>query len=160
VDHRRRHAGESHSLALDQIEECSRLELLDDHVSPAHPGYRVTHAPAVAMKLRKGVKINIALVDAELADRVHRVDVEIAMREHHPLRSAGRARGVEQRGGFVFINLDWRGRFRRSFGQQRLVVEPITGGALATARGADEMLDRLKLRTNLFDKVCQALFDD
>ena len=88
VDHRRRHASERHLFAADEIEEGRRFKLLDDDVRAAHAGHCIRQAPAVAMKLRQRVQIDLAFVYAEFADRIDGVDVEIAMRQHHALRPA------------------------------------------------------------------------
>ena len=39
-------------------------------VLAAHPGDRVEHAPAVAVELRKGVQVDVAVVDASCQPNV------------------------------------------------------------------------------------------
>ncbi|MCG3164048.1 MAG: hypothetical protein JMDDDDMK_05520 [Acidobacteria bacterium] len=80
VDHRRRHAGERHSLARRQVEEARGFVLFDDDVFRADTGHGVRQSPAVAVKLRQRVQINIVVRQSEFDDRIYGVDVEIAMR--------------------------------------------------------------------------------
>src|SRR5688572_3604605 len=96
VDHSRRHGCESDSLPGDEVEESSRLELFDYDVSSAHTCGGIRYAPTVAMKLRERVQIDVALVYLKLADRVHSVEVEVAVRQHHAFWLARSARRVEQ----------------------------------------------------------------
>src|SRR4030095_9205491 len=126
VDHRWGHARECDAFAQYKVEEPGRLEFFDDYVSSTHSGHRVANTPTVAVKLRERMQVNIVLVDAKFTDRVDCIDIEVAMGEHHPLRTAGSSRSVQQRRSVVLVYFDSRRWIIGCFRQERFVIFPTT----------------------------------
>ena len=97
AQHRRRHAGEGHLLALDQAEDLGGVDGAQHDVRPAHSGERVDAAPAVAVEHRERPELDVLVADAEMGDQVVGVQVTVAVREHHALGARRRPRGVVER---------------------------------------------------------------
>src|ERR1041384_6752803 len=121
VCHCRHHRKIGHSLALNQLEHFSWIELLDDDVTRPHAGERLWRAPTVHVKERNRVKLNNRIVPRKPADHLQRVKVQVPVRHHYALRIRGCPRGVKQLSQIVVLDVRWRetGSSRR---YQSLVV--------------------------------------
>ena len=102
-------------LAVDAPEDLRSVDLAQHHVRAAHPGDRVHHPPAVAVEHRHGPQVDVAIAHAGVPAERERVDVEVAVRQLHPLRSGRRAARVVDRRDGVLAGVDPR---------VRLAVEP------------------------------------
>ena len=72
-------------------------------MSPAHARDGVDHSPTIAMELRQGMQIDIAIIDTHLPTKGGRIQPQVAMRELNALRACSRATGVVDCGGGIFV---------------------------------------------------------
>jgi hypothetical protein len=98
-------AHQSHAVFRDAAQDLGSVDLADDDVSSTHAGRCICHSPTVAMKLRQGVQVHIAIVHPEMPTERGRVDPEIAMGQLHPLRTGSGATGVVDRRRGVLVGL-------------------------------------------------------
>src|SRR4029450_10325124 len=64
-DDGRRAVEERHALALHALQDLLAVDLADDHLARADGGHGVGHAPAVAVKGRQRVQVDVAVREAE-----------------------------------------------------------------------------------------------
>src|SRR5262249_1789060 len=115
------------------------------------------------MELRQRMQIHIPLVQAEFADRIHRVQEQIAMSQHHSLAPARSPRCVEYCPVFFLTYFRRRRSAAPCLCKQRFIVQPVA--MLAGARtasfiaGDDEMLDACEAGPYGFYQMLEPLFD-
>ena len=89
------------------------VDLADDDLARADGGHGVGHAPAVAVKGRQRVQVDVAVREAEVPAERDGVEPAAAVRELHALGPRGRARRVVDRDGRVLVGDASRAARRR-----------------------------------------------
>jgi hypothetical protein len=92
---------------LDASQDLGTVDLADDDVLAAHPGDRVVHPPAVAVELREGVQVHVAVAHADVPAERGRVEPDVAVRQLHPLGPRRRPRRVVDGGRGVLVGVPW-----------------------------------------------------
>jgi hypothetical protein len=132
-------------MPLHQLEDMLGVEAPhQDLFGPQHCG-RLGPPPAVGVVERDGVEVDHGGGLAVLQCVVQRVEVERAVGEHHALRRAGGATGVEDLGNGEFVVGGEIGVFFVALGQQGFVAvldaDPVLDSG---ARGAEPLGHRCK----------------
>src|SRR5256886_11439608 len=83
---------------------------------------KVGAAPAVGMKERNGVQFYGFIVGVQSQSSVEGVQVDVSVRQHHPLGLGAGTAGVKELGKRVFIDLHDVSAIRGSAGKERLEV--------------------------------------
>ena len=99
----------SDAVLVDTSQNFSAVYFAQNNVFATHCGHRINHAPTIAMKLRKCVQVNIAIIHTKLPTKGCRVHPQVAMRELNTLRASSGATGVVHRCSGIFI---WCPSFR------------------------------------------------
>ena len=98
LDHRRHQQNVGDTLVLECRHHAFRRKAGDDHVGAAAQQDRIHRSAVGEMKHRRGVKIDRRSREQPLGQRVHGIGHQVAVAEHHALRPAGGAAGVENAG--------------------------------------------------------------
>src|SRR5205809_75130 len=91
-DARRRAVEDGDPLALYALQDLLAVDLADDDLARGDGGHGVGHAPAVAVKGRQRVQVDVAVREAEVPAERDGVEPRAAVRELHALGPRGRAR--------------------------------------------------------------------
>src|SRR6476620_2215153 len=112
-------------------------------------GYRPNERPAIGVEHRQGPQITIRTGHPLMQEGPDRIQVRVAMRDHHTLRTRGSAAGVVD--GQQITLKDFRSsKSAFGFSQQRFVIKPVNSGtgilpvirdARATLSERDEVLN-------------------
>src|SRR5277367_5139198 len=89
-------------------------------------------APAIGVEKRNGMQLDSASFDLQSQADVHRVQVHVAVGEHHAFGIGASATGVEKLGQGIFINGGDVREMRCGGGQKLIVIlrgEPRSGGS-------------------------------
>ena len=141
-----------YALGLDEPKNFGRVEFLNHHVLAADQRQEMSHAPAVGVKQRNRVQLHGIVVGVHGQTGIERVQVDIAVRQHHTLRLGAGAAGVKKLGKRVFVDLHDVGAIGKSGGEQRFVIpvrDPIHVGQFVES---EEGFDGRELRPERFDQ--------
>src|SRR5262245_42247886 len=98
ISHRRHDSNVRYLFSLNQFENFRRVELRYDDMTSAHTGQGVRSAPAVDVKERNRMQLHMMIADANAADNLHGMKIEVAMRHHHTFRICRCTGSVEEFG--------------------------------------------------------------
>src|SRR2546430_433712 len=93
------------TLGFDEPKNFERVEFLNHDVPAAKQRQKVGDAPAVGMKERNGVQFYGFIVGVQSQSSVEGVQVDVSVRQHHPLGLGAGTAGVKELGKRVFIDL-------------------------------------------------------
>ena len=125
----------------------------------AHRRDREGAAPAVGVEHRQRPQLDVVVRDAQVRDEVVGVDVAVAVREHHALRTRRRAGRVVDRRDVVLVLLDGRSPTCGLLRDQRLPVGPAVGRVAGILRD-DPLPHRRQAGADLFDHADVLMVDE
>ena len=79
----------------------ARFESRHEDVLAAHRGHEESRGAVRQMEHRSGVEVDDIRAEPERGRAIHRVGDDVAMAQHHALRTSGRAPGVEDAGEII-----------------------------------------------------------
>src|SRR5271156_1798866 len=145
---------------FDEAENFFGIETLDHDVLAAEKGKEMRNAPAIGVEKRNDVQLDVGIGNFEGHAGVERVEIDVAVREHHTFGIGTGAAGVEEFGDGVFVDGGdvqgvWRG------GREQLVVivrsEP---GGFRSAFEQAESFDGGEILAEGVDERKKLLFDE
>ena len=133
---------------VDQLEDSRWLDASQADVPAANRGDHPDKCPAVAVEHRQRPQVRVAGGHRHVRERSNRVDVRVAVGDHHALRSGRRTARVVDAEQIAFADLRLEELAARAT-YELLIVQP----AVACAFERNEVLDVRNLVTNAVDRV-------
>ena len=101
VDHRRHEQRRRDAKPRHRFQKGARFESRHEDVLAAHRGHEEGRGAVRQMEHRSGVEVDDIRAEPERRRAQHRVGGDVAMAQHHALRTSGRSPGVEDAGEII-----------------------------------------------------------
>src|SRR2546426_9721913 len=148
--HRGDHLQPGHTLALDELENGYRVEFLDHHVGAPDDRNDVRGAPAIYVKERHRIEVDVTVAAVERDRSVERMEVEVAVGQHDAFGVRRGPAGVKKFGDAVFVNPAIVNLAGLGAGEQLIVKLRVRPSRLRAAQ-RDEVFDGTVAVTQVFD---------